>query len=125
MQKIIPDTNFLIYLAKYKMLDKIEDYKILLLKQVLEELIFLSKSKKVKVKDRESSELVLAFMEKIKDKVEYFKHVNGKADDAVLKLAIEEKCFVGTMDKVLIKRLKKEKKKILIIRQKKFIEELG
>jgi rRNA-processing protein FCF1 len=126
MNRIIPDTNFLIYLVKFKLLDKLENYKeILLLKQVLAELVVLSKSEKEKVVDRERASLALQFLEKIGEKVKFVNDIDSKADDAVLELGMKEKktAIVGTMDKELVKRLKKEGIKVLIIRQKKYLEE--
>jgi len=125
MVKLIVDTNFLIYLAKYKLLDKIGEYKLILLKQVLQEIIFLSKNEKEKIQDRDSCNLVLQFLKSISDKVEYLSEIEGNADNAIVDFCKKnnEKFLVGTMDKELISRLKKEKIKILIIRQKKLIEE--
>jgi rRNA-processing protein FCF1 len=121
MSKLIPDTNFLIYLSKYKLLDKLLDYKIILLKPVLEELVSISKGNKEKKADRESAELALMFLKKLE--VTFVEKIEGKADDAILEKASKEKCLVGTMDRGLIERLKKEKAKILVLRQKKFLEE--
>ncbi|MCX6742202.1 MAG: hypothetical protein NTX24_03455 [Candidatus Pacearchaeota archaeon] len=126
MNRIIPDTNFLIYLVRFKLLDKIENYKeILLLKQVLAELVVLSKSKGEKVVDRERAGIALQFLEKIGEKVKFVNDIDSKADDAVLELGMKEKktAIVGTMDKELIKRLKKEGLNVLMIRQKKYLEE--
>jgi uncharacterized protein len=121
--KIIPDTNFLIYLSRFKLLDQLGYFnKILLLKPVLQELIILSKNKKEKSEDQNSSKIVLEFFEKIKDKIDFIDS-NDKADDAIIKIAKKEKIIVGTMDKELKKRLKQQSSSILIIRQKKFLEE--
>jgi len=123
MVKLIPDTNFLIYLAKYKLLDKIENYELWLLKPVLQELISISKGDRENAEDRNAASLTLQFLDKIQAKTKYIENVEGKADDAILELAVRENCLVGTMDKELIERLKKEKIKILIVRQKKLLEE--
>ena len=121
MTKLIPDTNFLIYLSKYKILDKLLDYKLVLLKPVLEELVSISKGDREKKPDRDAAELSLMFLKRMK--IMEIIDIKGKADDAVLETAIKEKCLVGTMDKELMERLKKERVKVLMIRQKKLIEE--
>ncbi len=121
MMKLIPDTNFLIYLSKYRLLDKLADYKIILLNQVLQELISISKGDKEKKPDREAAGLSLMYLKKVEVEVV---NTKGKADDAILELAVKEKCLVGTMDKELMGRLKKAGGKVLGIRQKKLIEEV-
>ena len=121
--KLIPDTNFLIYLAKYRLLDNLENYELILLRQVLEELVVISKGDRENMKDRNLAFLILQFLDKIKAKTKYVENVKGNADDALLGLAMKEKCIVGTMDKELTERLKKEKIKVLIVRQKKLLEE--
>jgi rRNA-processing protein FCF1 len=121
MNKLIPDTNFLIYLSKYKLLDKLLDYQLVLLKPVLEELIAISKGDKEKKADREAAELSLMFLKK--EDADMI-NIKGKADDIIVEYSKENRFSVGTMDKELIKRLKKEKVKIIIIRQKKLVEEI-
>ncbi len=123
MIKLIPDTNFLIYLAKYNLLDDMDNYEILLLRQVLEELIYLSKAQKVKIEDRKFCCIVISFLEVIKNRINLIKDVEGKADDAIVEFAVRKNAMVGTMDKILIKRLKTKKIPILYIRQKRFLEE--
>lgn len=123
--RLIPDTNFLIYLAKYKLLDKLEIYEMLILKQVFGELQKLSKSKQVKTEDKKYCSIVLDFL-KILDKKKKIKMINGvegNADDAILSLAFDTKALVGTMDQLLVKRLKAQKIPVLYVRQKKFLEE--
>ena len=120
--KIIPDTNFLIYLARFKLLDELEHFeKILIIKPVLKELVMLSKSEKEKQEDILSSKVALMFFNKIKDKLEYA-NIEGQADDALIDFAFEKQALVGTMDKELIRRLKEKKIKVVMIRQQKFLE---
>lgn len=126
MNRLIPDTNFLVYLARFKLFDKLEEYKeILVLKQVLAELVVLSKSEKEKKVDREGASVALQFIEKIGSKVTFVNDLDFRTDDAVVELGKREKktAIVGTMDKELIKRLKKEKIKVLMIRQNKYFDE--
>jgi rRNA-processing protein FCF1 len=123
--KILPDTNFLIYLARFKLLDELEKFqKVLVIKPVLKELVMLSKSdgkRKEKPEDIMACKIVLMFFNQIKDKLEYISD-EGRADDELIKVAMNGDALVGTMDKELIKRLKEKKMKVVIIRQQKFLE---
>ena len=124
MNSIIPDTNFLIYLAKYNLLGRLSDYsRILLLKQVLKELVVLSKSEKLKEKDRLFAQLVIEFIVKLKENIAFIENIEGNADDAIQELAEKEKIPVGTMDKALVEKLQKNKIKIIFIRQKSLLQE--
>jgi rRNA-processing protein FCF1 len=122
MQKLIPDTNFLIYLAKYKLLDYLEEYDLYILKQVIDELKALSSDKKLNSEDKKQCSIVLGFLETIRGEIEVIDDVEGKTDDAIVKFAGKEKALVGTMDKFLIKRLKEKNISIIYVRQKKFLE---
>ena len=117
--QIIPDTNFLIYSAKYKILDSLSDYNLIIIKQVLNELKRLSKDKKTKTADRQAASVALEFLKPRKQRIIRQK---GKADDAILALAKKLKVSVATMDKGMIDKAKKQKIKIIRIRQKKYIE---
>ncbi len=121
---IIPDTNFLIYISKYKLWHDLErkygKYKLIILPEIAYELIKLSK----KGKEKETS-LVAIELTKIKE----LRKKKGYGDKAILKkgkiLKKNKKRFIiGTMDKELMKKLKKERIKILIIRQKKYLVEI-
>ena len=129
--KILPDTNFLIYLFRFKMLDELEKFeKVLIIKPVLKELVMLSKSDGKRREKQDvilASKIVLMFFNKIKDRLEYVhevdgKAIEGKADDELIRTAYAKSALVGTMDKELIKRLKDKKIKVVIIRQQKFLE---
>ncbi len=122
--KILPDTNFLIYLARFKLLDELEHFeKVLIIKPVLKELVMISKSegKNDKQEDIIASKIVLMFFNQIKDRLEYVDS-DGRADDKIIGVAFEKSAIVGTMDKALIKRLKEKKIKIAMIRQQKYLE---
>jgi rRNA-processing protein FCF1 len=125
--KILPDTNFLIYLARFKLLDELEKFqKVLIIKPVLKELVMLSKSdgkRKEKPEDIMACKIVLMFFNQIKDQLEYINEdVEGRADDELIKISREKDALVGTMDKELLKRLKEKKLRVVIIRQQKFLE---
>ncbi len=123
---LIPDTNFLIYLSKYKLWDNLTRfygrYDLIILPEVvyeLEELI-----KKSKGKERQD---VLLTLEVIKTRK--VKSKKGYADEAIIKISdslkkINKKNYViATMDKELIKKIKKQNIKVLTIRQKKYFVE--
>ncbi|MBU2496481.1 MAG: ribonuclease VapC [Nanoarchaeota archaeon] len=121
MNLIVLDTNFLIYCAKYKVdfeteIDRICDfkYKIVLPKQVVNELNELSKNA-IKSKDREAASLALQIIKNFE-----IKKIDAKnADEAILKLKAN---VLATMDKELRKRFKNDRKgKLLLIRQKKYL----
>ena len=116
---IILDTNFLIYLAKYKLAHQLEECinELTVPGQVIFELETLSR-KAEKVSDRENAKLALLILEKWKVKV---LEAEGNADDAIVSLAEKYKAKAATMDKILVNRLKKVGVHILKIRQKKHI----
>ncbi len=123
---VVIDTNFLLYIAKYKIdlvseLDRLCNfaYKITVPEQVINELIKLGSSTKSKGKDREAALLAL---QQVKN-FEIHKVPAKNADEAVLKLSQEKQGnILATMDKELRKRFKKDKRgKLLLIRQKKYL----
>ncbi|MFA5084731.1 MAG: PIN domain-containing protein [Candidatus Paceibacterota bacterium] len=117
---IIPDTNFLIYAAKFKLWSELEKVPLALIPEVVCELEVLSK--KANGKDKESAAFVL-------ERIKPFKIVpkKGYADDIILQKArflkeAGEKSFaVATMDKELLQKLRKEGIKTIGIRQKKLL----
>ena len=123
---LIADTNFLIYLSKYKVAHELEELhlKIVLPSQVFSELE--KKSKEGKGEDKKAAHYALILVK------EWEKHnslsiqeIKAKsADDAIIDLALENKgnCFVATHDKELMKKLKKDKIAVIGVRQKKFLE---
>lgn len=121
---VIPDTNFLIYMAKYRLWYRLEEkyphYSLLILPQVIYELETLAK--KTKGKDKEAALLAFEFIKKIKIKAK-----KGYADTAILQAAFmlkdagEKNFVVATMDKALRQKLKRAKIRILTIRQKKYL----
>lgn len=126
---VLLDTNFLVYIAKYKIaseLDKFFPKKLLLPRQVLEE------TKKIATKgkgaDKEAAAVALALIDKWKSsKTLFVVQTEAKsADKALFELAISKiggktDIAVATLDKKLIKRLKKAKVGIIGIRQKKYL----
>ena len=123
---LIAETNFLIYLAKYKIADEVEklDMKIVLPSLVIEELKI--KSNEGKGKDKEAASLALMLIEswKKQNRLEIKEIKAEYADDAIIELASKNKgdCFVATHDKELMAKLKKGKIALIGIRQKKFLE---
>jgi len=115
---IILDTNFLVYIMKYKLAYQLEEHRkeIIIPDQVINELYSLSK--KARIKDREAAKMALVLIEGWKIKKE---ETEGGADEAIKTLALKNKATVATMDKLLIKELKKSKIHILKIRQKRHL----
>lgn len=143
---IIPDTNFLIYITKYKIWYDFErdysnqsnqQYKILILPEVIYELEKLNKKSK-KGKNKEYALLSIELIRKLKNieikkyenKGNYKRNYKNYGDKAILEEAkaaekLTKKLIVATMDKLLIKKLKKQNPhiKILTIRKKKYLME--
>jgi len=126
--EILLDTNFLIYIAKYKIaseLDKFFPKKLFLPEQVLREIKGIAA--KGKGADKESAVIALALINNWKNNKKLFvvQTIVKSADKALLELAITKAAnkdiAVATLDKKLIKRLKKAKIGIIGIRQKKYI----
>ena len=116
---IILDTNFLIYMIKYKLAHQLEEHKqeFAVPEQVVYEIEMLSRDAE-KIKDREYAKLALVLLERWKPQV---LNESGNADEAILSLAVKNKAKVATMDKILSKKLEKAGVRIMQIRQKKKI----
>lgn len=121
--KIILDTNFLIYCAKEK-LDYVEEignlinesHELVVPVQVIEELERL-KEKTKKGKDKEACNLALQILEK--NKIKKVNPVGKSVDDAIVKLASEDKKnIVCTLDREMRFKLPRV---ILISRGKKLM----
>jgi len=115
--KIALDTNFWIYLSKYRLFDKLREMNLepILLGPVKSELEHLSKGNKEGVNAGVALEMIKKWGVKetpIKEKV---------ADRAIFKFALGNKgrVKVATMDKELSDMLKKEGIEVVKIRQKK------
>lgn len=123
MQLLIPDTNFLIYLVKYKLLDEIEHYKIIIIKQIIEELEKIINNKRTKVEDKVAASIALTFLKtRLKIRKARIEKQEGKTDDAIIASAKKLGAKIGTMDKELSKKAEKEKIKVIKIRQKKYLK---
>lgn len=111
MQKIILDTNFLLYILRNKVdlfgeLNRIVniDYKVCFLDKSLDEL-----------KGKKQGKLGFIFAKKY---LNIIKTGKGKVDD----LLVKQNAVIATMDKELKEKLKKRKKQIIILRQKKYLK---
>lgn len=119
MRLLVPDTNFLIYIVKYKLLDELENYKIITIEQITDELKKLVQEKNVKIEDRTAALIAKEFLSsKAKYEIQ-----EGKTDDAIISLAKKLGATIGTMDKDLTKKARKEGIKVIKIRQKKYLIE--
>ena len=127
--EIILDTNFVIYLFRYKLIDSLVSLRPILVivpDCVVSELNKLIKTKKGR--DRESAKLGLMLIDRLKSQkmLSVVQSSSKYTDDALFDLAMEKndkgiKVLVATLDKWLIKKLKKAKIGILGIRQKKYL----
>ena len=115
--KLLLDTNFWIYVAKYGMIDKLREMHVdlILLSPVARELETLSGVGKDKI----SASVALEMIKKWGIKTVEIKE--RKTDDAILKFASEnkEEMKVATMDRGLSERLSRAGVRIMKIRQKK------
>ena len=127
--KIVPDTNFLIYVFKHKINFDYEieralntKFEIVILSPVKEELERLLKSGDLKGKEKLAVNLALA-------KIKNYKLVDypaNYADEAILNYAKEnEKVIVATNDKELKEKLIENNIPVMIVRQKKYFEIFG
>lgn len=131
--EILLDTNFLLYIAEYRLADNLEELypkKIILPEQVLKEIEEIAEKRRGKLK--KSAEIALLLIENWKKNKKLFveKSKIKFADDAVIDLAGKKAAqkdaekndfFVATLDKNIIKSLKKDKIGIIKIRQKKYL----
>ncbi len=129
---IIPDTNFLIYITKYKLWHELDrlygKYKFLILPEVIYELDKLSKKtgKDKKIKNKEFALLALELINKLEKKI---KKKKGYADKSIFKTASmlkknNKNFIIATMDRAIARKIKKQGIRILIIRQKKYLKEV-
>lgn len=123
MKKIILDTNFLTIPYQFNVdifeeIDRImeEDYELITLDRVVEELKNMIKSKS---KDAVAAKIALELIKKKNVKV--ISTDEKKVDNAIIKLA-DENTIVATNDRVLRKRIKDKNVKVLYLRSKKHLE---
>jgi len=118
--KIILDTNFLMVPNQFgvDIFEFLKDYEIFTLSSCIDELKKLAKNKG---KNGMAAKVALKL---IKDKKVRIVSTREKGDRAILNYAILDRCSVGTNDKELIAKLRKQSIKILRLRQKKYIEEI-
>ena len=121
--KIVIDTNILLYIEKFKidifeqLRERYGRVKFYIPKKVMEELSKLSKKNKTLKK---SIEVAKKLIKKYNVSIKNISALN--ADEALLKLA-QKNFIIVTNDKYLRNKIKEFGGKVLIIRQKKFVEE--
>jgi hypothetical protein len=120
MRKIILDTNFLLIPAQFKIdifseIKNICDfsYNLYVLDKTVDELNKIIKEQTGK--NKAAAKLALDII-KVK-KLKKIKTEEGNVDD----LLLEQDAIIATQDKLLIKRLKTKKKKVIQLRQKKYL----
>ena len=126
---IIPDTNFLVYITKYRLWHELDrlygKYNLVIMPEVVYELENLIK--KSKGKDKKDTLIALELIKQIKNNKT--KSKKGYVDKLILIIAKsfkkinKENFVIATMDKALIKKINKENIKVLTIRQKKHLIE--
>jgi len=127
--KIVPDTNFLIYVFKHKINFDYEierainsNFEIVILSPVKEELEKLLRSGDLKGNEKLAINLALA-------KIRNYKLVDynaNYADEAILNYAKENKnVIVATNDKELKEKLMENNIPVMVVRQKKYFEVFG
>lgn len=126
MKKIILDTNFLLIPVQFKVdifseLHRICDFKyqLCIVDKTIDELNKIIQSK-AKLKDKTAAKIALQLIKKEGIKIIETNELN--ADDAIVSLAEKESIVVATQDKILRNRIKKTKSKIIILRQKQYLE---
>jgi len=114
---IILDTNFLVYIMRYKIAHILEEHKTYLAvpKPVMIELEELSSGAK-KIKDRDAAKLALLILDSWGIRV---LDAEGNADKALLDLAVKNKAKVATMDKMLTRKLEEAGIEVIKLMQKK------
>jgi len=121
---LILDTNFLIYLVKYKIVDEVKKMGMTLILPDAVEKELMKLAEKGKNKDAALALLALQVIDTYKAEKKKTKVKN--VDKAIVLLALEfkekgEKVFVGTLDRELSRKLKKLGIGIIKIRQKKYL----
>ena len=113
--RIVLDTNFLIYCAKYRInfFDELEDHRLFMISPVVEEL-------KEMAKRRGANATAAKLALKMVDSLDVM-HSDLKADDALVEFA-KDGYGIATEDAGLRKRLKRFKVLIAVVRQKRFVE---
>ncbi|MBS3159608.1 hypothetical protein J4436_02365 [Candidatus Woesearchaeota archaeon] len=124
MKVIILDTNFIMYLLKYKInlfeeIERIilENYRICVLDKTLNELENLEN--KGKQENKLLAKLSKKFLRMNEDKINILKTKENKQVDDCIKELANKNTIIATQDKALKKSLNNQ---ILIIRQKKYLK---
>jgi len=123
--KIIIDTNLLMAIGQFKVdifreLDRIitEKYELCIIDRTIDELKKIKENQKGKHKT--AAKLALAIVKSKQPKIIKSKE-DKSVDDLIVDLAKKEKIAVATQDKELKKKLKENKAKIIVLRQKRYL----
>ena len=126
MKHIILDTNFLLIPAQFKVdifseIDRLiqEPYELCIVDSTIDELQRLMQ--KESGKDKRASALAIQMFEKKQVKhLKTEKHLN--TDKLIVELAKSPDYLVATQDKALKRILKENKVKLIVLRQKKYLQ---
>lgn len=123
MLKIILDTNILMAPGKFgvgifSQLDKLldEKYKVYTLDKVIKELENLSKKR-----DKEGKAARLGLQLIKEEKIKEIRTKEKNTDESLLQESEKENRIIATNDKELIKKLKEGHRKVIRLRQKKYL----
>jgi uncharacterized protein len=108
MKTLLLDSSFLISAAKKKIdiFEELQEYKILIPEQVIQEIFRISQSKQTK-KTRDSAELAIKILEVTKSKFKKIDLGTGHTDTRIVKYAKENpEILVATLDKEIKSKLK-------------------
>ena len=127
MDMIILDTNFILTCVRQEIRlfeqfrDSFPGEKIIVPEIVIEELNHLAKNMKLKMSERESADLSLQIIGR--ENILILDMPEEKADDAIVNYAAKNPgSIVASLDKGIVKRLKR-KAKFLTIRKNKLVRE--
>jgi len=122
IKKIILDTNFLLIPAQFRVdifseINRIchFNYQLYILDKTIGELEKIIQSRQ-KGKNKAAAKLALVIIKKKK-----IKTIKTESEEHVDILLLKENAIIATQDMGLIKRLKEAKKKIIRLRQKKYL----
>ncbi|MEM4714313.1 MAG: PIN domain-containing protein [Candidatus Nanoarchaeia archaeon] len=120
MEKILIDTNILLYAIKIKadLFEMLRSYEIVIPDLVFAELGMLTKVAKKK-SDRDAAKAALSLLQtKIFEKPK----LKGKTDEAIIDYAYKNNAAILTADKELELKAKEKGLKVLFLKKKRIIE---
>lgn len=125
-KKVIIDTNFLMIPGElgidiFSEIDRLidESYVLCIMEATQKELQKIVEKHRAKKKGFNAK---LAYIMIHQKKIKVITHTEDYADDAIVSFASSKDCFVCTQDKELKNRLKNTKAKVIVLKQKKYLD---